>query len=58
MWAPLRFMSPPGCKILATVLDNAPHAHSTVAILELKKWGGHCGAKEKSGGNINVYLVW
>ena len=51
-------MSPPGCKILATVLDNAPHAHSTVAILELKKWGGHCGAKEKSGGNINVYLVW
>ena len=26
-----------------------------VAILELKKWGGHCGAKEKVGGaNINV----
>jgi len=28
-----------------------------VAILELKKWGGHCGAKEKVGGaNINVIL--
>jgi len=22
----------------------------TVAILELKKWGGHCGAKEKVWG--------
>ena len=22
----------------------------TVAILELKMWGGHCGAKEKVGG--------
>jgi len=22
-----------------------------VAILELKKWGGHCGAKEKVGGS-------
>ena len=28
-----------------------------VAILELKKWGVHCGAKEKVGGaNINVIL--
>jgi len=30
---------------------------SPVAILELKKWGGHCGTKEKQGDNINVYLV-
>jgi len=22
----------------------------SVAILELEKWGGHCGAKEKEGG--------
>jgi len=30
-----------------------------VAILEWKKWGGHCGAKEKSrGGNINVKYCW
>jgi len=28
-----------------------------VAILEFKKWGGHCGAKEKVGrANINVIL--
>jgi len=28
-----------------------------VAILEIKKWGGHCGAKEKVGGaNIIVIL--
>jgi len=28
----------------------------TVAILEWKKWVGHCGAKEKSkGANINVW---
>ena len=25
----------------------------------IKKWGGHCGAKEKvRGANINVYLAW
>ena len=30
-----------------------------MAILEWKKWGGHCGAKEKSrGGNINVKYYW
>jgi len=29
-----------------------------VAILELKKWGGHCGANGKSrGANINIYLA-
>jgi len=31
----------------------------TVAILEWKKWGGHCGAKEEVGGaNISDYLAW
>jgi len=24
----------------------------------VKKVGGHCGAKEKAGVNINVYLAW
>jgi len=28
-----------------------------VAILELKKWGGHCGAKEKVGG-ANKVIYW
>jgi len=33
-------------------------ARFTVAILELKKWTGHCGAKEKVGGHsINIYLA-
>jgi len=27
-----------------------------VAILEWKKWGSHCGAKEKSGGQQQKYL--
>ena len=32
---------------------------SSVAILEWQKWGGHCGAKEKSrGANINVKYCW
>jgi len=26
----------------------------SVAILELKKWGDHCGAKEKVGGATNM----
>jgi len=30
----------------------------SVAILELKKWGGNWGAKEKVGGATNVYLAW
>jgi len=30
-----------------------------VAILEWKKWGGHCGVNENSrGGNINVSPAW
>jgi len=32
--------------------------HPSVAILEIKKWGGHCGAKGKVGGATNVYLAW
>ena len=28
----------------------------SVAILELKKWGDHCGAKEKVGGG-NKYVI-
>jgi len=30
----------------------------TVAILQLKSGGGHFGAKEKAGNNINVYPAW
>jgi len=30
-----------------------------VAILEFKKWGGHCGANGKTtGANINAYRAW
>jgi len=29
-----------------------------VAILELKKWGSHCGAKEKVGVGQQSYLLY
>jgi len=29
-----------------------------VAILELRKWGSHCRAKEKKGANTNIYHTW
>jgi len=42
-----------GPKIQFSVLGEV-----LVAILESKKWVGHCGAKEKvEGANINVYLA-
>jgi len=31
-------------------------AHA-VAILELKKWGGHCGAKKKVGGPTQMSIL-
>jgi len=37
---------------------QVPIATLAVAILELKKWGGHCGAKEKVGGtNKVIYCI-
>jgi len=30
----------------------------SVDILELKRWVGHRGTKEKVGGNVNVYPSW
>jgi len=35
----------------------APHIYA-VAILELKKWGGHCGAKEKVGGPTKLSTAY
>jgi len=37
---------------------KVPPGARAVAILELKKWGGHCGAKEKLGGaNKVIYCI-
>jgi len=42
-----------------TPKNGSRYTSRAVAILELKKWGGHCGAKKKVGGaNINIYLAW
>jgi len=39
------------------VYHIAQERHSTVAILEIKKGGGHCGAKENVGGATKMSIL-